>query len=105
MPSGDVGYDDKEALINALNAAIAILKRNEYVGTVDQPKRWIEGRASLQHGIIGDDPMDIALFGGHVGGNHACVDWIKRKPYWCNEGLGFEPHTFALHTKHLESFA
>ena len=67
VPSGDVGYDDKEALINALNAAIAILKRNEYVGTVDQPKRWIEGRASLQHGIIGDDPMDIALFGGHVG--------------------------------------
>lgn len=51
-----------------LGAVCEYLRRNENVGTIDSPGKYIEGTVPLKYGIVSEYASEIAFFGGIVGG-------------------------------------
>jgi hypothetical protein len=43
------------------------IEKNERVGTIAQPERYIKDVASLKYGIVSEYAADIAFFGGNLG--------------------------------------
>ncbi len=62
------GPEDAKELAARVGVVEAYLKDQEDVGTVENPKRWIEGIARLRWGCVQEYASDIAFFGGKIGG-------------------------------------
>lgn len=61
------GPDEAKELTARVAAVSSFLKDHGEVGTVESPKQWIGGNASMQWGCVEEYASDIAFFGGRVG--------------------------------------
>ena len=58
--------DRPSELTGRIASLVSYIRENETVGTVDDPRTWIQGTADLRWGIVEEYASDIALFGGSI---------------------------------------